>query len=237
MFKIDRASWIIISLVGALLLTMWAVFNRPDEAPSWPDTIEGVSFSPFRAGQSPQKTDYPNEEQISRDLQLLSDRVKGVRTYSMEETLSAIPRLAAPLGMKVMVGVWISADIDRNWAEIGTLRRVLAENTGNITGIVVGNEVLLRNEITARQLSNYVDIVRSMAGGIPVTVAETWDVWLKNPELATHVDYVTAHVLPYWEGIPAGIAHDFVEDDGAHHLTQNQLVAISSFVKLHASDT
>lgn len=210
MFKIDRASWIIIGLVGALLLTMWAVFNRPDEAPSWPDTIEGVSFSPFRAGQSPQKTDYPNEEQIARDLLLLSDRVKGVRTYSMEETLRAIPKLAAPLGMKVMVGVWISADIDRNWEEIGTLRRVLAENTGNITGIVVGNEVLLRNEITVRQLSNYVDIVRSMSGGIPVTVAETWDVWLKNPELAEHVDYVTAHVLPYWEGIPASIAHDYV---------------------------
>ncbi|ASJ76543.1 glycosyltransferase [Granulosicoccus antarcticus] len=210
MFKIDRASWIIISLVGALLLSMWAIFNRPDEAPSWPDTIEGVSFSPFRAGQSPQKTDYPSEEQISRDLLLLSDRVKGVRTYSMEETLSAIPRLAAPLGMKVTVGVWISADIDRNWKEIGTLRRVLAEDTNNITGIVVGNEVLLRNEITARQLSNYVDIVRSMANGIPVTVAETWDVWLKNPELADHVDYVTAHVLPYWEGIPVGIAHDYV---------------------------
>ncbi len=210
MFKIDRASWIIIGIVGALLLTMWAVFNRPDEAPSWPDTIEGVSFSPFRAGQSPQKTDYPTEEQIARDLKLLSDRVKGVRTYSMDETLSAIPKLAAPLGMKVMVGLWISADIDRNWKEIGTLRRVLAENTGNINGIIVGNEVLLRGEITARELSNYVDIVRSMAGGIPVTVADTWDVWLKNPELAEHVDYVTAHVLPYWEGVPVNVAHDYV---------------------------
>ncbi|NND92763.1 MAG: glycosyltransferase [Granulosicoccus sp.] len=206
----DRASWIIISLVGALLLTMWAVFNRPDDVPSWPDTIEGVSFSPFRPGQSPQKTDFPSEEQITRDLELLADRVREVRTYSVEESLGSIPRLAAPLGLEVMVGVWISSDIDRNWAEIGTLRRLLAENTGNITGIVVGNEVLLRGEITVDQLSSYVDIVRSMSGGIPVTVAETWDVWLKNADLADHVDYVTAHVLPYWEGIPASIAHDYV---------------------------
>lgn len=210
MFKIDRASWIIIGLVGTLLLTMWAVFNRPDQAPPWPDTINGVSFSPFRAGQSPQKTDYPNDEEITRDLALLSDRVRSVRTYSMEETLSSIPRLASPLGLKVMAGVWISADIDRNWKEIATLRKVLAENTGNITGIVVGNEVLLRNEITARQLASYVDIVKSMSGDIPVTVAETWDVWLKNPELSRHVDYITAHVLPYWEGIPASIAHTYV---------------------------
>ena len=132
MFKIDRATWIIISLVGALLLTMWAVFNRPDHVPPWPDTIEGVSFSPFRAGQSPQSTDYPSEEQIARDLLLLSRHVRSVRTYSVENTLGSIPRLAAPLGMSVMVGVWISADIDRNWQEIGKLRHMLAEQTGNI---------------------------------------------------------------------------------------------------------
>ncbi|MFK8079783.1 MAG: glycosyltransferase family 2 protein [Granulosicoccus sp.] len=211
MFKIDRASWIIIGLVGALLLSTWAVFNRPDYVPEWPDTIKGVSFSPFRAGQSPREaTDYPSEEQISRDLALLSDKVDRVRTYSVESTLGSVPKLAAEQGLNVMVGVWISDDIERNWEEIGALRRIVEDNPGNIIGIVVGNEVLLRREITSEQLAKYVDVVKSMVGTIPVTVAETWDVWLKNRSLAKHVDYVTAHVLPYWEGVPAWRAPDYV---------------------------
>jgi len=210
-FKIDRASWIIIGLVGALLLSTWAVFNRPDYVPEWPESIRGVSFSPFRAGQSPQDSkDYPTEEQISRDLALLSDKVDRVRTYSVEGTLGSVPRLAAEHGLNVMVGIWISADIDRNWKEIGKLRKIVASNKRNIVGIVVGNEVLLRQEITSDELAKYVDIVKSMVGTIPVTVAETWDIWLKNRSLSKHVDYVTAHVLPYWEGIPAARAPEYV---------------------------
>lgn len=210
MLTIDRASWIIIGLVGALLLSLSAVLNRPDYVPAWPDTINGVSFSPFRAHQSPQGTDYPSTEEITHDLQLLSNRVRSVRTYSVENTLGSIPRLAAPLGLDVMVGIWISDDLDRNWKEIELLKRILAENTGNIAGIIVGNEVLLRKEITVEELISYTDFVQSIAGDIPVTIAETWDIWLKNPELAEHVDFITAHVLPYWEGIPASMAHNYV---------------------------
>lgn len=209
-FKIDRASWIIIALVGALLLTLWAIFNRPDHVPAWPETIKGVSFSPFRADQSPEGSDYPSEAEIYRDLMLLSSRVNSVRTYSVENSLGAIPRLAASLNLNVMVGLWISSDLARNQLEIDKLKSLLNSNSGNITGIVVGNEVLLRKELTIRQLTGYADQVREFSGDIPVTIAETWDVWQKHPELAAHVDYVTAHVLPYWEGIPAVLAHEYV---------------------------
>jgi len=208
--KIDRASWMIIGLVGTLLLTIWALFNRPESVPTWPDTIRGVSFSPFRADQSPQTTHYPSEAQIARDLALLSDSVDSVRTYSVENTLGAIPRLAAPLGLDVMVGIWISDDRERNWREITRLGEILSHHPQNITGIVIGNEVLLRQELTVKELINYVDAIRQLVSPIPVTVAETWDIWLKNPELAKHVDYVTAHVLPYWEGIPSSNAHNYV---------------------------
>jgi len=209
--KIDRASWIIICLVGTLLVGIWALFNRPDYVPAWPETIKGVSFSPFRAGQTPQNASaYPSEAQISRDLALLSNKVNRVRTYSVEGSLGSIPKLAAEQGLDVLVGLWISDDIDRNWEEIAGLRQIIAKNPGNIVGIVVGNEVLLRKEVTREELANYVDIVKNMSGDIPVTVAETWDIWLKNRSLAKHVDFVTAHVLPYWEGIPAWRAPDYV---------------------------
>ena len=36
---------------------------------------------------------------------------------------------------------------------------------------------------------------------VPVSTGEIWNVWLEHPELVSAVDYIAAHVLPYWEGI------------------------------------
>ena len=60
-----------------------------------------------------------------------------------------------------------------------------------------------------RQLTDYLDWARRRLG-IPVSTAEPWHVWVKNPELASHVDYLAVHMLPYWEGIPVDTAVDFV---------------------------
>ena len=210
MHTIDRASWILLTVAAVLLVALWALFNRPEYVPAWPAKVQGVSFSPFRAGQSPQEATFPSEEQIARDLELLSDSVRSVRTYSTEGTLGAVPRLARAEGLKTSVGVWISADLDRNEREVRWLAELLPEARGAIQAVVVGNETLLRGELDADELAAWVDQVRRIVAPIPVTVAETWDNWLKNPELAEHVDFVTAHVLPYWEGVPAGRAPDYV---------------------------
>ena len=34
---------------------------------------------------------------------------------------------------------------------------------------------------------------------VPVTTGEIWNIWRDNPELASSVDFIAAHVLPYWE--------------------------------------
>jgi len=208
---IDRASWILLALAATLLVALWALFNRPDHAPPWPQSIEGVSFSPFRAGQTPKSVDfYPSEEQISRDLALLAGSVESVRTYSVEGTLGSVPRLAREHGLRTTVGLWISDDLERNRREIDELVRRLPEFRAAVEAVVVGNETLLRGELTLRELTAYVDEVRARVAPIPVTVAETWYNWTRYPELAAHVDFVTVHVLPYWEGVPANRAHDYV---------------------------
>ena len=35
---------------------------------------------------------------------------------------------------------------------------------------------------------------------VPVTTGEIWNVWIEHPELVSAVDYIAAHILPYWEG-------------------------------------
>ncbi len=43
---------------------------------------------------------------------------------------------------------------------------------------------------------------------MPVSTAEPWHIWLSQPELAGHVDFITVHLLPYWEGVPVEAALD-----------------------------
>ena len=34
---------------------------------------------------------------------------------------------------------------------------------------------------------------------VPVTTGEIWNIWRDHPQLANSVDFIAAHVLPYWE--------------------------------------
>ena len=45
------------------------------------------------------------------------------------------------------------------------------------------------------------DLIRSVKArvSVPVTYADTWEYWLRYKEIQDSVDFITAHVLPYWE--------------------------------------
>ena len=50
---------------------------------------------------------------------------------------------------------------------------------------------------------------------MPVTYADVWEFWLRYRELASAVDFVTIHILPYWEDDPVAArdAADHVDCD------------------------
>ena len=70
--------------------------------------------------------------------------------------------------------------------------------------MIVGNETLLRKEVTGAQLAKLIDKVKSQVKQ-PVTYADVWEFWLKHPEIAPAVDFLTIHLLPYWEDDPSNI--------------------------------
>jgi hypothetical protein len=37
---------------------------------------------------------------------------------------------------------------------------------------------------------------------MPVTYADVWEFWLRYPDVQNSVDFITIHVLPYWEDFP-----------------------------------
>ena len=76
----------------------------------------------------------------------------------------------------------------------------LARRGRNIDSIVVGNETIFRGEQTAEELIKKIQRIKRETS-LPVTTGEIWHAWIEHPELASAVDFIAAHVLPYWEGI------------------------------------
>jgi len=201
-----------LGLAFALItFAFWAFINQPSSEPAWPTSVSGMSFSPYRMEQDPTVGIHPSLEDIDKDLALLSGKVKSVRTYTVSGVFGEIPGLAKKYGMTVTAGAWLSGDKAQNEMELARLIDVVRNNPGNIDRVIVGNECIYRQELTINELTAYLDSVRSQVN-IPVSTAETWNAWHKNPELSRHADFVAGHFLPYWEGISLDDSVRFVNN-------------------------
>ena len=164
--------------------------------------LQCVSYAPFRGEQSPlSASTHITAEQISEDLAQLAKISDCVRTYSIDHGLDQIPALAAKVGLKVIQGIWLSSNRQKNAVQIATGIRLARENPSTIIALVVGNEVLLRGEMTQADLAATIRSVKAQVT-VPVTYADVWEFWLRYREIYEAVDFVTIHILPYWEDFP-----------------------------------
>ena len=164
--------------------------------------LQCVSYAPFRGEQTPlSPATHISAEQISEDLAQLVKVSDCVRTYSIENGLDQVPELAAKVGLKVIQGIWLSSNRQKNAVQIATGIRLAKEFPSTITALVVGNEVLLRGEMTQSDLAATIRLVKAQVP-VPVTYADVWEFWLRYREIYDAVDFVTIHILPYWEDFP-----------------------------------
>ncbi|WP_084799472.1 beta-(1-6) glucans synthase [Bradyrhizobium sp. Ai1a-2] len=164
--------------------------------------LQCVSYAPFRDTQTPLiRTTHIPAEQIEQDLTDLAKVTECVRTYSIENGLDQVPGIAAKVGLKVIQGIWLGSDRIKNQTQIAVAVGLAKQYPGVITALVVGNEVLLRGEMTTADLAAYVRAVKAQVQ-VPVTYADVWEFWLRNREVYDAVDFVTIHILPYWEDMP-----------------------------------
>lgn len=198
--------------VAALNLLWWWWPNKPVEIAGWTSApLRSVSFAPYRPGQSPLTMVFPTPDQIEEDLRRLQGKVKAVRTYSSGENLETVPQRAGKYGLKVWHGAWLNDNDKENLEQINLLIDHANKYKDTVERVIVGNEVLLRKELTAAQLRSYIRQVKQRVTQ-PVTYADVWEFWLRNPSLADEVDFITIHILPYWEDVPIGM--DRREPDG-----------------------
>ena len=172
-------------------------------APIDPDAkLYCVSYAPFRGSQTPLEPGVRvSPEQIEQDLTQLAKITDCVRTYSIDNGQDQVAGIAAKVGLKVIQGIWLGSDRLKNLAQIATVVRLTKDYPNTITAVVVGNEVLLRGEMTTADLVATIHSVKAQVT-VPVTYADVWEYWLRNREVYEAVDFLTIHILPYWEDFP-----------------------------------
>lgn len=207
-FKFGLDALLVALLVAVINFVGWQWFNPAVDFVAWEESgVQGFAYSGFQRHQDPREGTYPTESDLRGDLQLLSEHTQHIRTYSSVANEN-VPVMAAEYGLKVTAGAWLGTDRANNEREMAALERS-ARKASNVQAIIVGNESVLRGDLTVKELTAYIKRVRGKLG-VPVTTAEPWHVWLAHPELAKQVDYITVHLLPYWEGVGVEYAVDHV---------------------------
>jgi exo-beta-1,3-glucanase (GH17 family) len=215
-------SWLALVILLNVIFN-WAT-NQPqnvgDDVPA--GKLSSLSFAPFREGHDPMLERFPNAQQIEEDLALMGKVTRNIRTYaSAEGTMPLIPPLAKKYGLTMLQGGWLGsykADTAEETAELKTkndsemaqLIRSANENPDVVKRVIVGNEVLLRGDLEPEELIEYIRKVKQ-AVKQPVSYADVWSEYIKHPQLIKEVDFITIHILPYWEDEPIS-----VEDAPAH---------------------
>ena len=184
----------------------WWWLGKPVALPPSPlpagEKLYCVSYAPFRDGQDPLvETTQVSPQQIDEDLKFLARYTDCIRTYSVENGLDKVPEIAQRYGLKVMQGLWLSNKIAHNRAQMAVTVALAKKYPDVIRSVIVGNEVLLRGEMSAPDLGAIIREVKAQIAQ-PVTYADVWEFWLRYAELQNAVDFVTIHILPYWEDFP-----------------------------------
>lgn len=179
------------ALFAVLGVVAWASAPRTAEAPAWDGQAHGYAYSTGRR----------DADAIEREVRLLARHTRRVRLYSSTDLRAA--RDLEREGIEVLAGAWLSGHRKADERELRALAAAVREHA-NIAGAVVGNESVLRGDLTPARLAARLDDARA-AFRVPVSTAEPFHIWMMHPELAEHVDFIVVHLLPYWDGI--ALAH------------------------------
>lgn len=197
--------WLAVAVVATALVVLggWWLDARPvPVADGTSGRLQCISYAPSAAGT--RNPGGVTREQLQRDLTLLARRTDCVRTYTVANGFDQVPAIARELGLEVLLGAWIGGDAQHNEREVALVIDTAKHHRDTVRAIVVGNEVLLRHELTPEQLAVLIRRVGD-ATGMPVTYADVWGFWVKHLSLAQAVSFVTVHIIPYWDDEPVGI--------------------------------
>ena len=197
-----------LSLSGINVSALTAAELRNLVAKILESRIHGLSFSPYVEGQGPGTL--IEEAQIRARLAVIEPYVRWIRSFSCTEGHELIPAIAKERGLKTMVGVWLDDDREHNELELENALRIANEGHADI--LAVGNEVLLRGELTEDELLDYLRRAKEGAPGVDVGYVDAYFEFVDHPRITDACDVLLANCYPFWEGCPAEHALLYMKD-------------------------
>jgi sugar (glycoside-pentoside-hexuronide) transporter len=160
--------------------------------------VHGLCFSPYLEGQSPGST--ISASQIRARLEIIRPHTRWVRSFSCTDGHEQTPRIAHELGLKTLVGAWLGTDREINEREIAAAIEVA--RAGHVDLLAVGNEVLLREDMSEDELLGYINRVRQALPGVPIGYVDAYYLFENHPRVTAACDVVLTNCYPFWEGCP-----------------------------------
>lgn len=165
--------------------------------------VYGMCFSPYAEGQG--SGDLLSQQQIDQRMKIVAPNTRWVRSFACTGGQELIPAAARAQGLKTMVGAWIGHDRARNEREIASL--VTLAQAGLVNIAVVGNEVLLRGELSEQELLGYIQRVRAaLPEDVRVGCVDAYYQFLERLALVAACDVILPNCYPFWEGADIGQA-------------------------------
>jgi len=184
---------------GEKVELFWAILRQK---------IHGISFSPYLDGQSPGVE--ISEQQIRQRLQIIQPYTHWIRSFSSREGNQETPRIAHELGLKTMAGVGLSEELETN--EIELRNGIEVARAGHVDILAVGNEVMLREDLSEDQLISYIERAKAAVPGVPVGTVDAYFLFENHPRVAAACDTLLVNCYPFWESCPAEYAHLYMKD-------------------------
>ena len=189
--------------------------------------VHGLCFSPYLEGQAPGSI--VSEAQIRARLEIIRPHARWIRSFSCTEGHEQTPRIARELGLKTLVGAWRGTDPEINEREIAGAIEVARAGHADI--LAVGNEVLLREDMSEAELLAHIHRVKSALPGVPIGYVDAYYLFEKHPRVTAACDVVLTNCYPFWEGCPREQAIAYMQ--GMYHRT----VAVAGGRKVIISET
>jgi len=172
------------------------------------EKIHGISFSPYVEGQGPGTQ--ISAVQINERLQLIKSNVNWIRSFSCTEGNELIPKIAHENGLKTMVGVWLNGNRENNEKELANA--ISIAKAGHVNILAVGNEVLLRNELSQDELIEYINRAKQALPDVKVGYVDAYYEFEDHPRVVDACDVILANCYPFWEGCPAEYSLLYMKD-------------------------
>ena len=131
-------------------------------------------------------------------MEIVAPHTTWVRSFSCTGGNEHIPKIARSKGLKTMVGAWIGSNKKENNREIKSLIRLAKKGLVDIA--VVGNETLMRNEVSEQNILDYLAEVKKALPTVKVGYVDAYYQFIQRPKLVEACDVILINCYPFWEG-------------------------------------